>query len=311
MNKEKRNQYVLRGSVHTLEIKSPEYEQSNDKNVNECITTRINETGTEATSKINPNKLEGDVFSFTGFMDAMQMILVASGIDRYRFTRVDLRLDNYDEEHYRLFAKLNKYLISAMAMAYTTKNNYRTENLFGGNQISIAIKNDYFELENYDRNHKNKITDNTTEMAKARLEERSIARQWRGLYEMNYADAETNMVLLECEFMQKWIDRWKKAKECLDKVQDAYNTALVKKYRDGLNKKPVQFRTLTDFLIQHQDSIFTSMQMVDLLERLGVENPRERAKYHKKKYGIEYFSNADVNFAIREIKRATEEFFNS
>lgn len=311
LNKDKRSQYKLTGSIHTLEIKSPEYEPAQDENVSECITTRINETGTEAVSKINPNKLNGDVFSFSEFRETMQEILSASGVGRYRFTRTDLRLDAYDRRHYRLFSKLNKYLISAIAVSYSTKNNYRAEDLFTGNQISIAVKNDYFEVENYDRNHKNKVTGNTTEQATARLEERTTARQWRGLYQMEYVSAETNMTLLEWEFTKKWASRWQKARKNLQMVQDAYNDALVKKYHEGLNKKPVQFRSLTDFLIQNQESIFTSAQMVDLLGRLGVENPKGRAKYHKKKYGCEYFSLADVDYAIAEIKRATEEYFNS
>lgn len=313
MKLEKRNQYILNGSIHTLEIKSPvpEDEPVKDGNIKECITSRINESGTEAVSKINPNHLNGDVFAFSEFKKTMREILSASGIDRYRFTRVDLRFDNYDIRHYRLFAKLNKYLISAMAIAYNTKNNYKTDDLFSLNQISVAIKNDYFEVENYDRNHKNMVTGNTSEPAKARLEERTTARQWRSLYQMDYVGAETNMMLIEFEFMQKWADRWKKARASLKMVQDAYNESLVRKYQEGLNVKPVQFRSLTDFLIQYQDCIFTNAQMVDLLERLGVENPKGRAKYHKKKYKIEYFSVSDVDYAIAEIKRATKEYFNS
>ena len=241
----------------------------------------------------------------------MQAILDASGISSYRFTRTDLRLDNYDEQHYKAFAKLNKYLIAAMAVTYRTKNNYKALDLFTENQISVAIKNEYFQLENYDRKHKNKIIGNKAEPAKARLEERTTARQWRQIYNDEYANQKINMNLLAHEFLTRWAERWKKARMNLDKVQDAYNDALVKKYHAGLNKKPVQFRSLTDFLIQNQDCIFTSKQMIDLLARLGVKNPKERAKYHKKKYGCEYFSIKDVDYALAEINRATEEYFRS
>lgn len=311
MNKEKRSGYMLKGSFHTLEIKSPECIQPDDKNIADCIVTRINENGTEAISKINPNKLDGDLFAFSEFQNTMQAILDASGISSYRFTRTDLRLDNYDEQHYKAFAKLNKYLIAAMAITYRTKNNYKALDLFTENQISVAIKNDYFQLENYDRKHKNKITGNKVEPAKARLEERTTARQWRQIYNDEYANQKINMNLLTHEFLTRWAERWKKARTNLDKVQDAYNDALVKKYHAGLNKKPVQFRSLTDFLIQNQDCIFSSKQMIDLLARLDVKNPKERAKYHKKKYGIEYFSTKDVDYALAEINRATEEYFRS
>ena len=198
-----------------------------------------------------------------------------------------------------------------MAVTYRTKNNYKALDLFTENQISVAIKNEYFQLENYDRKHKNKITGNKAEPAKARLEERTTARQWRQIYNDEYANQKINMNLLAHEFLTRWAERWKKARMNLDKVQDAYNDALVKKYHAGLNKKPVQFRSLTDFLIQNQDCIFTSKQMIDLLARLGVKNPKERAKYHKKKYGCEYFSIKDVDYALAEINRATEEYFRS
>ena len=51
--------------------------------------------------------------------------------------------------------------------------------------------------------------------------------------------------------------------------------------------------------------------MVSLLRRIGIENAEDRAKYHKKKYGIEYFSQADVKHAVKEIERATRAFFES
>lgn len=72
----------------------------------------------------------------------------------------------------------------------------------------------------------------------------------------------------------------------------------------------MKFRSLTDFLIQYQNCIFCKAQMVDLLSRFDeVKNPETRAKNHKKRYGIEYFSKKDVEYAVAEIKRASEKFF--
>jgi len=53
--------------------------------------------------------------------------------------------------------------------------------------------------------------------------------------------------------------------------------------------------------------------MIDLLSRfeeVGKEKAKSRAENHKKRYGIEYFSQKDVERAINEIKRATLEFFS-
>ena len=50
--------------------------------------------------------------------------------------------------------------------------------------------------------------------------------------------------------------------------------------------------------------------MVDLLSRFDeVKDPETRAKNHQKRYGIEYFSKKDVEYAVAEIKRAAEKFF--
>lgn len=308
MNKEKRSRYELKGSFHTLEVKSPFAEQDGKR---EYISTRFNGKKEIATSKINPNKYDSDIFTFSEFQDVFNEILKESNIDEYRITRADMRFDNYDESNYLAFAKLNKYIISALAVTYQVKNRYKTVELFSDRQLSICIKNDYFECENYDRKQKNEVTGNDTEQAKARLEERTTAKQWHRLNGGNYFDTEWNMKALKKEFTKGWEERWNKARQNLKLVQEMYNDELVKKYYKGKNARPVQFRSLTDFLISNQDNIFTSMQMVDLLKRLDVPNPESRAKYHKKKYGIEYFSQKDVDFAIKEIKRATKEYFKN
>lgn len=310
MKDEKRKNYRLTGSFHTLEIKSPSFARSEDEEIDRCISTRWDSKGEIATSKINPNKLVGDALSFSEFRQIMEAILYRSGVDSYRISRADMRFDNYDNDHYRQYFKLHRYLLSAIAITYGVTNRYKTTELITEAPLSIAVKSDGFQVETYNRKHKNMVTGNTGERATARLEERTTGREWQRINrEVDFADSDWNMEALQQEFTKEWDKRWKEAKKNLKRVQDTYNDALIEAYKSGLDSKPVQFRSLTDFLIQKQDCIFTSRQMVDLLHRLGVDNPENRAKYHKKKYGIEYFSQEDVNFAIREIRRAALEFF--
>lgn len=93
LNQEKRNNYVLNGSYHTLEIKSKEIAPTRDILISKCIATRINSEGTIATSKINPNKLNSDVFTFSDFKKVFDRILEENGINEYRITRADMRLE--------------------------------------------------------------------------------------------------------------------------------------------------------------------------------------------------------------------------
>ena len=247
------------------------------------------------TTIINPNKLHGDLYKYSELYSAMGSILQAAGICEYSLIRADLRLDSYDPAHYKQYAKLNKYLISALALTYSVKNCYRSCDLFSQAQLSVAIKNRYFEAENYDKNAESGGMD----AAQSRLEFRSKS-----------FDAEN----LRKEFLVSWFVRLGKALSNLDKVQAKYNDELIRIYMEGKDAKPCRFRSVTDFIIMYQDSIFTKAQLIDLLSRIpevGPEKAKTKAENQKKRYGIEYFSLKDMRAAVDEIKRATREFFDS
>lgn len=312
MNKQKLEKYNLTGSIHTLSIKSPGIVEDIQKDVSKCISSNSQtKNGMTTTSVINPNKLLGDVFSYQEFQAVFNTILAGAGISDYNLIRADMRFDNYEPDHYKQYAKLNRYLISMLAVTYKVKNTYKTENLFNHKQLSVAIKNDYFEIENYDRAAKSELTENHSEPAKARLEERTVSREFRKLYEKCKADGEDiNMEILKTEFTDGWFARWDKAIKNIDEVHKRYNDELEKIYKEDKNSYPTRFRSLTDFIIQYQDCIFCKKQMIDLLSRFEeVKDPKIRAENHKKRYGIEYFSKKDVEKAVAEVKRATEEFF--
>ena len=295
MDKQKLNNYKLMGSIHTLSVKSDGVVEDVQPEVSDCIIASTHtKNGTTTTSIINPNKLVGDVFTYSEFDTVLNTILAGSGIDKYTLIRADMRFDSYEPEHYRDYAKLNRYLISALAVTYKVDNCYCSENLFSQQQLSIAIKNKYFECENYDKAAESHGTD----AASSRLEVRS--KSW--------ADND-----LRREFVEHWFSRWDKAIRNLDQVHKRYNDELEKIYLAGRQAYPRKFRSLTDFLMQYQGCIFCKAQMIDLLSRfpeVGPEKARTRAENHKKRYGIEYFSRRDVAAAVEEVKRATLDFFN-
>ncbi|MBE5955692.1 MAG: hypothetical protein E7253_04495 [Lachnospiraceae bacterium] len=295
MNPHKLEQYNLTGSIHTLAVKSEGIVEDIMEEVADCIISNSQtKQGTTTTSIINPNKLIGEIYTYSEFDTALNTILAGAGIEDYTIVRADMRFDSYDAEHYEKFSKLNRYLVSLMAVTYKFKNAYRTTNLFTQKQLSVAIKNQYMELENYDK----KAESDGNAEAYSRLEERS--KRWQ--------DKD-----LAYEFLDRWFARWDKAIKNIPKVHKAYNDSLEKIWNEGKNAYPCKFRSLTDFLIQYQNCIFCKAQMIDLLSRfeeVGKEKAKSRAENHKKRYGIEYFSQKDVERAINEIKRATLEFFS-
>lgn len=296
MKKNKLQSYALTGSIHTVAIKSQGVVEDVQEEVADCIkaSTRHEKNGSVTTSVINPNVLTGDLYSFDECCTAVQTILAGAGIDEYSVIRADMRFDSYDLQHYREFSKLNRYLISALAVTYNVQNCYKSVNLFSQKQVSIAIKNRYFEVENYDKAAESHGKD----AAASRFEIRS-----KFFCEQD----------LQKEFTEVWKKRFDKALKHLDAVHGTYNDALEDLYRNGLASRSVRFRSMTDFLLQYQDCIFCKRQLIEFLQRFPerVKNPVSYAENFKKRYRIEYFSEKDVRYAIEEILRAARTFFDA
>lgn len=116
MNVNKRNNYQLTGSIHTLSLISLPVTDI-DESIAPCFDT-LSSRENLSYSKINANKLVGDLFSYDEFKTAFDTILGGAGIESYSLSRFDMRFDSFDPEHYRDYAKLNRYLISALAVTY-------------------------------------------------------------------------------------------------------------------------------------------------------------------------------------------------
>lgn len=122
MNVNKRNNYQLTGSIHTLSLISLPVTDI-DESISPCFDT-LSSRENLSYSKINANKLVGDLFSYDEFKTAFDTILGGAGIESYSLSRFDMRFDSFDPEHYRDYAKLNRYLISALAVTYNVQNCY-------------------------------------------------------------------------------------------------------------------------------------------------------------------------------------------
>lgn len=287
----KEQQYDVTGSIHTMNIKTKGIIKDATPEIKSCIRSIVTGGHEMVTSCIiNANNLMGDIFTYDEFLTALSTILADVEIEKYWITRVDMRFDSYDREYYLRNAKLNRFLISMIAVTYNVKNRYRTVDLFSEQQLSVAIKTDEFEIENYDKERESAGCDR----AKSRFELRS--KRMRGKD-------------IEQEFLVGWPRRWEKSLKNFSKVGERYNEELVRIYREGSTVFPKKFSNLTDFLLQYQNCIFTKEQMIDFLEMVGVKNPKIKYQNHKQRYGIELFNIDDVSAAIAEINRATRQYF--
>ena len=99
MNVNKRNNYQLTGSIHTLSLISLPVTDI-DESISPCFDT-LSSRENLSYSKINANKLVGDLFSYDEFKTAFDTILGGAGIESYSLSRFDMRFDSFDPEHYR------------------------------------------------------------------------------------------------------------------------------------------------------------------------------------------------------------------
>lgn len=289
------NNYHLLAGIHTISIRTPEpliVPEAYQKVV--TSVSHNNQENPIYTSKLNLNKITTDIYSYSRFQEQLEMILDSAGITEYRIVRADVRFDMFEPDEYERFAKIHRYLISLLATQYQVKNAYKTIDLFSQKQLSVAIKNKYFECENYDK----AAESNKSDTAAGRLEIRSKSLRTNDLQKI---------------FMEEWFNRWNKSLSCIDEMNARYNTELEKIYKEGKEKSQAGFRSLTDFLIQYESCIFSRTQMVNLIKRVDstVKNPSKRVSNFKQKYGVDFYTEEDINRTVNEIKRATARYFNS
>lgn len=250
---------------------------------------------------VNPNKKTGSseklITKYSEFLEKMNFILASMDrtLDDMDVIRADFCFNSTDISSYRSYQKLHRLLISCLAKAYKYKNCYVSDSLWNFERLSVAIKKDDSEIENYNKYRESDGKDESTN----RLELRS--KRMSG-------------TTIEYQFMTKWFERLDKAQKLFEDVQKEYNDQLEKLYKDDLQKPPKErnYLSLNAFLLQYKECIYARKQMIDLVGRFEeVKNPEKKADKFKEKHKIEYFSKKDLEHIIKVLKKKTVEYFNS
>lgn len=299
MRIDKRNKYVnnLYAALHTISGRAEQVCLSaaqNEPIVKTCYLKKQKDNESFYL-QLNPNKVvPGSMLkSYSDFNTVLDEAMKRIEATPLQLTRVDLSFNSDSEEDYELFKKLNRLLICCIAHAYNVKNCYKTSDLWTDRSLSVAIKSDTIEAENY---NKELESQGQTE-SKNRLELRSKRMS----------------TTIEDEFLNKWFKRLDKAVEQFTAVQQRYNNELARIWSDDVakSKKERDFVSLTAFLLRYKDCIFTRKQLENLLKKIQVENPRSKAKKFKDNHKIEFYSLTDLKVVIKAIKDAAIRYFNN
>ena len=164
--------------------------------------------------------------------------------------------------------------------------------------MTIRIQSKYIEAENY-----NKGLQEPDGLVKNRLELRSKS--------LTADIAENGKEFREFE---KWCVRLDKAitADNFNDLISRINISLVDRFKDW---RKLKGHTLSNFITQYENCIFTSRQLENLLTLLNekdltsISNCKESAKKYKKRYGLEFFSLNDLNAYKVKLIESGADFF--
>lgn len=302
MKTEDKNNYAEETypAMHTMKIKCSYIDV--EKLVNEPIVNQWGKRKVTGQDKeeywliVNPNATQGSSMhkTFSQFRQEIEKMLVRTGATDVRITRADLSVNSDNPNDYEKFKKLHKLLICCIASAYDVVNCYETKNLWTSRSLSVAIKSNTIEVENYNKAEEAQGKYDT----KNRLEFRSVK-------------IKVCIDELQHEFTEKWFNRLDVAIKEFNTVQNRYNYELKKNWLNdrAKPKKERDYMSLNAFLLQYKDNIFTHKQLVELLEAIGVENAEKNANNFKFRHKIEFFSDTDLKFIVKDLKKKIRTYF--
>jgi len=308
MRVEKREAYIgnLYVSLHTLMFGS-EYLNEAEAEANAKVKYR-GKRNDKHSFIINPNKSQEVMESETGMITAFshtkvvldEVLNTIKARNEY-LVRADLSFNSRNEGDYLLYKKLNRLILCLLMLSEDIKNCYESSSMRTLKDLNMAIKGSTIEAENYDKQAESNGKVPTTN----RLELRSKGmKPNQNVWNINVIN----------EFVVHWMARLKNAttKENFEKLQDYYNDVLFKIWREDVAKpkKEREYANVTNFIVQYRDNIYTSNQLIKLLEMMQVKNPRNMAKKIKQKHTIiEFFSHKDLVEVVKGLNRATMQYF--
>lgn len=265
--------------------------------IENCNIRKVrNKNRYETYMRVNPNRNYNGYISteYTNFQNVMQGLFDELGVSDFEWKRVDFSFNTLDNKYFANYTKLNRLLIACFANSTNDYNTYDTKNFWNGKTKSLATKNQYREIEFYDKADESK----QKSPYYSRLEFRSM--RMKGT--------------IEHEFLNVWFRRLDNAVKEFEAVQDRFNQNMAEIYMADLAKKKHdrEFMSINSFLMTRRDYIFTSCQMKKLLMLLGLteKEAKNKAYNFKKHHAIEYFKREDLEIIIADIKAKITEYFS-
>lgn len=299
MNRNKIEEVNIYMGIDTIQIKSKtaiEFDSQLYPFIHSDIVRKSD--GSYSYYILNPDKAyQTSIYNSIDYNNSLNYMLDSIKLDKPVKSRIDFRFDSFDDNYNELL-KLNKLVVLLIANKYKVTNCYESYNPLTNEALTIRIQSKYIEAENY-----NKGLQEPDGFVKNRLELRSKALT---------ADIPEN----EKEFREfdKWCVRLDKAitADNFNRLTSRINISLVERFKEWSKLKG---HTLSNFITQYENCIFTSRQLENLLTQLNeknltiIYNCKESAKKYKKRYGLEFFSLNDLKVYKAKLIESGAGFF--
>ncbi len=256
--------------------------------------------------KVNPDKMiEGAGNDITKFKVVLEQLkVIFKGAKWLYISRIDYRFDDMSNDYNR-FYKLNRLLLSMIAVYCNSRNNYASNDLLTAEKLTVRFDCDHNDL-HISGEYYNKTKQEPKGEVKTRLELRS-----RQLF-IPFLDG--------CDYesfiLAEWLERLNEVltKDTFDSVIQVCTEGII----DGYEKSIAECGNLTEYLVCNRDNIYTTRQLTQLYSILGNAKTAKQAAYkyrhgNKKTKGrkLPCFSLADLQLYRDKLTAAAYKFFAS
>ncbi|MBO4534125.1 MAG: hypothetical protein J5726_10600 [Treponema sp.] len=265
-----------------------------------------NTHGLQFKYKVNPDKV---IDGASGNIDKLKAVFefvkkCFDGATELFISRIDYRFDDMSNDYNR-FYKLNRLLLSMLAVCFNSSNNYSSSDLLTAEKLTVRFDCDHSDL-HISGEYYNKERQEPSGEVKTRLELRS-----RQLY-IPFLDGSD----YESFLLAEWLERINEAltADTFNSVIQICTEGIIEGYKTNIE----ECGNLTEYFVSVRDNIYTTRQLSNLYGILGRADTARQSAYKyrhgdKKTKGrkLPCFSLADLILYRDKLEQAAFKFFET
>ena len=285
----------FRGGIDTIEIASTTDLEGKSRFFSHDNTRKITKND-QYLYRFSPSLVDDiDVYSLTGCVSAIEIMLEETELENPRITRIDFCFDDYEHD-YRDLYKLNQLFFCLMINKYGIKNDYLSNGLQSPLEKTIRIQKSWMEGEFY-----NKKAEEPKGDILCRLELRSKLLKDDGI----------RQPIINA--LEKWQNDFafvfKLTSGDLDDMLKEMNDQIISHFEEDVVRDECDQKDYRSMIQRYHRYIYTRKQLVDLIRRMGFQSYESIvSKYKTAHAGLQLFKIRDICKYVTYISGVADQF---